>query len=890
MINVHLNNALGYRTRGITSPVTLTIAYTATQFVIKWKAPATSEMIFYWGDGTTSTVSGNDATLVTTTSSYSGAGSYIFKVGGDVTDLTYIDISSQAFVSGDISGWNALTNLVDIRIAETSLAGDISGWAALSSLTRLLASGLSVSGDISGWSTLTSLINMQIYNTSVSGDISGWDALTSVEHLRFSNTSVSGDISGFSTMTSISSLWAQNTSVTFDSAPAWSASSATLTLQDCSMTSTQVNNMIESLSTCTDSTINVAGTNAHRTAASNSDLNTLIANGNTITLNDVLGAELHTSLNAANDSATEAITAFADYAVTIDGGTQVTQGQDISDMLPLGSELLAAPALDSDDWDKDAGWTYDGGDDEYDCDGTNDADLAITEANDDGKYYLLTVTTNNYVGGDLKARYGQSDYYTFGFTGDETLSTIIRKEITDDELELRSVSYEGSISDVSLKEIEVLGSDLVTNGSFTLGSDLNTSNCVNEDYTTFANATPNGFDATANGSATHTGGTADEISIVSGQKYIVTFDYVLNSGTNPFINLTQNISGTGVTDEGNQTLSGTDSYVFEFTANWTGTGCLLFANAATSTDFEITNLSVKDADTDWTKQASWLVYDNAAHYDGSVSNQYISQNLTMADESWGLVKFTISNWSGTGNCLVQIGANFFQFSGDGIYTGLLQADTTNPNLIFRGANTNTFTLDNVSAHNLLVTKEIAASTAYTGTHYVLPEAGSDLDSFIIPVDYSAEAIVAQKITGETNAVTGFTANNNALVTVEETNVNTGVFAIEAENNTTPTNKGCISLDLNTITTATNIYRMTFSYRHIGSGGIWSAMIGSSISEYQTWIDADPISSAETTYEDRTVYWTHHDTTSRYFSISEISATNDGGVYFDNFSVKQVTFT
>ncbi|KKK67876.1 hypothetical protein LCGC14_2949670, partial [marine sediment metagenome] len=61
---------------GPSGPVQLTIAYVATQFNFKWKAPAGSFLTFHNGDGTTSTVEGGDDVLKTHTTNYSGAGSY----------------------------------------------------------------------------------------------------------------------------------------------------------------------------------------------------------------------------------------------------------------------------------------------------------------------------------------------------------------------------------------------------------------------------------------------------------------------------------------------------------------------------------------------------------------------------------------------------------------------------------------------------------------------------------------------------------------------------------------------------------------------------------------------------------------------------------------------
>jgi len=125
-----------------------------------------------------------------------------------------------------------------------------------------------------------------------------------------------------------------------------------------------------------------------------------------------------------------------------------------------------------------------------------------------------------------------------------------------------------------------------------IGDNLNVSNCENVDYTTFANATPNGFDATSNGAATHKARTADEIALVSGQKYVVTFDLVLNSGTAPNCDISAHGGGASSSDEGDQTASA-GANVFEFTCNQTTTGVLRFQNISTAADYSITNLSVK---------------------------------------------------------------------------------------------------------------------------------------------------------------------------------------------------------------------------------------------------------------------------------------------------------
>ena len=702
--------------------IALTVDYPATQLTFKFKLPSTKTVTLNWGNGSTEDVIGQDAVLITKISLYTEPGLFKFWVSGDVEELTYIDINSQDFVSGNIDRWAELTNLTYLSV-----------WG----------SGVTIT-DVSVFATLTSLTNFQI-----------------------SLITATGDASALYTLILATTVWLQITDVGFNGTDGWTNDSADIYLDNCGFTSEEVDNAIAALSTCTNCTIDISGTNAHRTAASNDDLNTLLANGNTITLNDVLGDELYTGLNAANDNATEAITAFADHAATIEGGTKVTQGQDITKMLPLGTELLAHPALDADDWSKDGGWTYDGGDDEYDCDGTNDADLYITEANDDGKYYLLEVTTTGYTSGSLKARYGESDWFTLSFTGNETLSAIIRKEITSDVLEIRSVNYTGSVSNISLKEIEVLGDDLVTNGTFA-------------------------------------------------------------------------------------------------------------------------------ADTDWARGSGWSIAGGVASCNGSQpSNSSIYQSMPAISSSTVLVKFTVSGYS-AGKIVIKYSDDQYippfipGITANGTYT-LLFSNGIYGYLYFLCNSDFVGSIDNVSCRKLTVTKEIAASTNYTGTHYVLPEEGEDLDSFIIPVDYVAEAIVAQKITGEYNATIWWDSYASAVISTEETNVDVGLFAIEIESNTMPLGNDCgyITLTSNPNLDEGGVYRISAKIRHVGVGGNWKLGVIPVLTGEMVY--THEIESGDTGYEEKITYFTHNDVATKYFLAKENSVTNDGGVYIDGISIRQVTF-
>jgi len=247
--------------------VALKIAYTTTQFDFKFKAPSTSTITINWGDGTKEDVAGQDGTEVTKTSSYSGAGEYKFWLSGDVEDLTYIDINSQAFVSGDVSSWSALTSLTTLYCYSTDVSGDVSSWSALTRLTTLYCYSTDVSGDVSSWSALTRLTRLYCYSTNIEGDVSSWSALTG-----------------------LTKLYCYSTNVSFNNTPAWSVDSCAIFLKDNLWSSTEVNNCLASLAgePVTNCAINIAGTNAHRTAASDADVATIEApvNGNTLTVNE----------------------------------------------------------------------------------------------------------------------------------------------------------------------------------------------------------------------------------------------------------------------------------------------------------------------------------------------------------------------------------------------------------------------------------------------------------------------------------------------------------------------------------------------------------------------------------------------------------------------------
>jgi len=280
---------------------------------------------------------------------------------------------------------------------------------------------------------------------------------------------------------------------------------------------------------------------------------------------------------------------------------------------------------------------------------------------------------------------------------------------------------------------------------------------------------------------------------------------------------------------------------------------------------------------EWDLGTGWSIAGGVASCSGAQSaDSDLTQGSLFASGDVILVKYTVSGYSASNVCVVGGTVESSDESANGTYEAIIISDGTD--LSIRGDADFEGDIDNVSVHKLTVTKEIAGSTNYTGTHYVLPEQGEDLDSFIIPVDYAAEAIDAQKITGESNLTTGWTAANNAVITTEETNVNEGFAALEIESNTTPT----ASADADTDITVENgeVYRLSIDHRHIGSGDDWILEVEGAT--------ADTLDNTETTYATKVYYFTAGDTTCT-IRYKENNASNDGGIYTDNISLKKVTF-
>lgn len=122
-------------------------------------------------------------------------------------------------------------------------------------------------------------------------------------------------------------------------------------------------------------------------------------------------------------------------------------------------------------------------------------------------------------------------------------------------------------------------------------------------------------------------------------------------------------------------------------------------------------------------------------------------------------------------------------------------------------------------------------------------------------------------------------------------VSEGRYAIRAESNDTPTGSARFVLNMNTLLSPApgenplgQEFVITFDARHVGLGDDWVARLADNSSIDDTGTTIVRIENTDVTYESSSHTFTHSVDT-KYFGFRESSVANDGGVFFDNLSVK-----
>jgi len=192
-----------------------------------------------WGDGNIQnlTLNGNDQAI---SHDYGVAGNFTIAFSGDLQNLLTIDLHDQELSQFYLP--NALTILNILYLYGTNVTGAIKDLSVFTALTDLRLYTTGITGDIKDIETLTSLVTLHIYSSSV---------------VDYTSTTIPGT---------------------------WN----NILIQDLTLSATEVDNFLIDLDTAAgeDGTLNIAGSNAARTGASDAAKASLIAKGWGITVNE----------------------------------------------------------------------------------------------------------------------------------------------------------------------------------------------------------------------------------------------------------------------------------------------------------------------------------------------------------------------------------------------------------------------------------------------------------------------------------------------------------------------------------------------------------------------------------------------------------------------------
>jgi len=197
---------------------------------------------------------------------------------------------------------------------------------------------------------------------------------------------------------------------------------------------------------------------------------------------------------------------------------------------------------------------------------------------------FMSTNTDGYVSGNTG--------YNVRFHADESIS--LRKTFIGSKFTTATAYFEHSTwyrlkiarlqSEGVFKDIPTLQeSDMTEGGSF--------------DYVTFTSNGRYGFSAVGDGDGYEGASTADEITIVNTEKYLVEFDLDLRSGTTPNFKFSESVGGSGRSN-GPIAVNGRNSEILTATAS--GTFILEFNNYNHATNYTISGLTIRriyDADT-----------------------------------------------------------------------------------------------------------------------------------------------------------------------------------------------------------------------------------------------------------------------------------------------------
>ncbi len=243
--------------------------------------PDGSEVTIDWGDGNSDKVTGPQVnTLYDHT--YAGVGNYQVTFSGNVDAMTRVYVKKSEDIAGNIADFPS--NLEYARFESTSVSGDVANLP--SSLTYARFNVTSVSGDTADLPS--GLTYARFGSTALTGDIA--DLPSGLAYTSFPITSVSGELADLPSSLTDGLFYNNLDAYTYDGSDLAFKDNNNLDLDfdDCNFSETEIDQIIIDLAagTGSDGSLDLGGTNATRTAASDAAKATLIGRSWSITVNE----------------------------------------------------------------------------------------------------------------------------------------------------------------------------------------------------------------------------------------------------------------------------------------------------------------------------------------------------------------------------------------------------------------------------------------------------------------------------------------------------------------------------------------------------------------------------------------------------------------------------
>ena len=145
---------------------------------------------------------------------------------------------------------------------------------------------------------------------------------------------------------------------------------------------------------------------------------------------------------------------------------------------------------------------------------------------------------------------------------------------------------------------------------------------------------------------------------------------------------------------------------------------------------------------------------------------------------------------------------------------------------------------------------------------------------------------ATSITNEGDATTGWDSTNLAVFQSQGTTKYHGDYALEVGSPTLNGGRAFLDLEASPISCVdVKIYTLSVFTSHTGTGGTWGCQHGASEFGTEGGVIVT-LDNTDTTFTEYTATWTH-DNDHRYINAQESSLTDDGGLFIDKLSIKEI---